>query len=82
MDVNVASVSFRGKQADATVTFNAKGQPNAAMQMKYTLEKKEDGWHIMRRQGDAAAHGGNMMSAPPPGEGGQREMPPNHPPVP
>lgn len=81
MDVNVSAVSFRGSSADATVQFSPKGAPGGGMSMQYTLEKKDDGWHIVRRQGDAAAHGGAMQSMPgaQPGEGGGGVLPPNHP---
>ena len=82
MDVNVSSVSFRGKEANAMVSFNPKGQPGAGMQMRYTMEKKDDGWHIKDRQGDVAAHGSGIgMQRQQPGEGGQGEMPPGHPPI-
>lgn len=55
MDVNVVSVSFRGKEADAVVTFAPKGGP-PMMNMKYVMERKGDEWHIKSRASGATAH--------------------------
>jgi hypothetical protein len=87
MDVNVVSVSFRGNEADATVSFAPKGGA-PMMSMKYTMEKKSGEWHIKERaSGDLQKHaaqappsgdaGGAMGSAP---AGGQ-QLPPGHPPM-
>ena len=47
MDVDVTAVNFRASQADATVSFRPKGAPGAAaMEMKYTLERKGDQWAV------------------------------------
>ncbi len=84
MDVQVTSIAFHGDTADAMVNFAPKGQPNAGMQMRYTMEKKEDGWHIAARKGNVAAHGGATASGVPAVPGGAAaggEMPAGHPPV-
>ncbi len=50
MDVNVDSVSFREKEADATVSFTPKGAPRSqSMTMNYALERQGDEWHIKSR---------------------------------
>ena len=56
MDVNVASVSFRGQEADAVVSFAPKGGP-PMMSMNYTMERKGNEWHIKKRAtGDIQKH--------------------------
>ena len=58
MDVNVVSVSFRGQEADAVVSFAPKGGP-PMMTMNYTMERKGDEWHIKKRaNGDLQKHAG------------------------
>ncbi len=85
MDVNVVSVSFRGQEADAVVSFAPKGGP-PAMTMNYTMERKGDDWHIKSRaQSDLQKHAAQA----PPGAmqggqgsmGGMDAMPPGHPPA-
>jgi len=78
MDVQVTSIAFHGDTADAVVNFAPKGQPSGGMQMAYTMEKKEDGWHIAVRKGNAGAHGGATAQ---PGAAPTGEMPAGHPPV-
>ena len=82
MDVNVVSVSFRGKEADAIVTFAPKGGP-PMMNMKYVMERKADEWHIKTRTSGATEHAG----AADPTQGGApgaapQAMPPGHPATP
>ena len=87
MDVNVVSVSFRGAEADAVVSFAPKGgTPAQGLTMNYTMERKDDGWHIKARaQSDLQKHAaqappGSMQGGGMQGggmEGGQ--MPPGHP---
>ncbi len=56
MDINVVSVSFRDKEADAVVSFAPKGGP-PAMTMNYTMERQGDEWHIKSRaQSDLQKH--------------------------
>ena len=70
MNVSVDSVSFRGKEADATVTFSAKGG-GPGMTMQYTLEKAGVEWKVKERK---QGHG---MQAPPLDP--SQPLPPNHP---
>jgi len=94
MDVVVDSVSFRDKEADATVTFMAKGgSPDQGMSMQYVMERHDDNqWYIKSRssaQGGAGAAGasGGMppdhagaAEMPDPAEtGGSPNLPPGHP---
>lgn len=89
MDVDIASVSFRGNEADAVVSFRPKGSgdPSSGMQMKYTLENHSGKWVVKGRAESAGApHGGapsGMPSGhPPTGQApGNPSMPPDHPPV-
>ncbi|MGD1071919.1 MAG: hypothetical protein ABSB15_17440 [Bryobacteraceae bacterium] len=63
MDVNVVSVSFRDKEADAVVSFAPKGgTPQQGMTMNYTLERQGSEWHIKKR--GPSAH---TQQQPPPG---------------
>jgi hypothetical protein len=57
MDVIVDSVSFRDKEADATVTFTVKGGSAAqGMTMNYVMERHDDGqWYIKSRANAAGA---------------------------
>lgn len=50
MDITVDSVSFREKEADATVSYTPKGVPRAQpMVMSYALERQGDEWKIKSR---------------------------------
>ena len=89
MDIEVTSVTFRGTEADAQVTFKAKGSTDASnlMQMKYVLEQKDGKWTVKGRSG-ASEHGGpgapGASGAPGHGGGapeGMPAMPPGHPPT-
>src|SRR5258708_7383993 len=74
MNVTVDSVSFRGKEADATVTFSAKaGGPG--MTMQYTLEKAGTEWKVKERK-----QGHGMAAAP--AVDPSQPLPPNHPALP
>lgn len=87
MDVVVDSVSFRDKEADATVTFNLKGgQPGQGMSMKYVMEQHSDGdWYIKSRASMAGTEGagggtGSMPAGHPDMNGGSDgALPPGHP---
>lgn len=76
MLVEVTSVSFRGNEADATVSFRAKGGgAGQGMSMNYTLERKGNAWVVKSRsEAGGSPHGG--MGSP-----GQGQLPSGHPPV-
>lgn len=77
MDLDVGDVSFRTDEADATVSFRAKGSQTAAMTIKYGLVRDGSGWKVKPK---AAAEGGGAN--PHGGGGGGMELPPGHAPVP
>lgn len=80
MDVEVTSVSFRGGEADATVSFRPKGSndPASGMQMLYTLERKGNQWVVKgKREPGSSPHSGAPDA--PAGQSGQ--LPQGHPPV-
>jgi len=73
MDVNVDSVSFREKEADAKVSFKPKGAPaSQSITMTYALERDGDEWRIKSR--NMQAHEQQQPTAP-----GRQAMPPGHP---
>jgi hypothetical protein len=73
MDVNVDSVSFREKEADAKVSFTAKGAKGSQpMIMNYLLERQGDEWHIKTRNMEGASP---HQSGQPTGTA----LPPGHP---
>ncbi len=82
MDVNVVSVSFRDKEADAVVSFAPRGgTPQQGLTMNYTLERQGAEWHIKKRaQGDLQRHAGQASSGAMTG-GDSSQMPPGHPPM-
>jgi hypothetical protein len=74
MDVNVVSVSFRDKEADAVVSFAPRGGTRQqGLTMNYTLERQGAEWHIKKR-----GSSGHAMQAPP-GATSDGAMPPGHP---
>lgn len=79
MDIEVTSVTFRGNEADAQVSFRAKGSTDASnlMQMKYVLEQKDGKWVVKGRSG-MSEHGGQTGGS---GTEAMPAMPPNHPPM-
>ena len=94
MDVIVDAVSFRDKEADATVTFTLKGGSAAqGMTMRYLMERHDDGqWYIKSRASNAGAAGASgampaghpAMGAPPSegaaaASGSKFNLPPGHP---
>ena len=78
MDVSIASVSFRGDEADATVHFQAKSTngPGTGLDMKYILERSGNSWVVKGR------HGGMGAGANPHGGMSGSRLPPGHPPIP
>jgi len=93
MDVNVDSVSFREKEADAKVSFWPKGGDRSqSITMTYQLERQGDEWHIKNRnmetghaqgQGGASGEGGLPAGHPtmPPGAASSGQLPAGHPQV-
>ena len=93
MDVNVVSVSFRDKEADAVVSFAPKGgTPQQGMTMNYTMERQGAEWHIKKRgpsahaaqqpPGAAGAMGSaGMGGGSTPDNGNSATLPPGHPPM-
>ena len=69
MDVIVDSVSFRDKEADATVTFALKGgNASQGMTMKYVMERHDDGeWYIKSRASSAGSGAPGAPGAMPAG---------------
>ncbi len=76
MDVNVTSVSFRGKEAQAVVSFVPKGGAlNSGVTFRYDLERKGDSWEVKgRSQADMSRH--TQGAGERPGEGGQMQAAP------
>jgi hypothetical protein len=93
MNVDVTSVTFKGNEAEATVSFAPKGSGGGAqgMSMRYALERQGNRW-VVKGRPDKGAHGGEgMPGGMPPGHGMQGsegaqppagQMPPGHPAVP
>jgi hypothetical protein len=76
MNIAVASLACRENDADAVVSFTAKGaNPGAPMSRKYELERQGDHW-VVKASANAGSspHGGATPAA---GEA----LPPGHPPV-
>jgi hypothetical protein len=91
MDVDVTSISFKGNEADATVSFRPKGAgPSSGLQMQYTLEQKSGKWVVKdKAQAGGSPHGAPQGSGPSGAEqpnphggaGAGGELPPGHPPL-
>lgn len=80
MDVTVQSVSFRGKEATATIAFKPKGgDPKQSITMSYVMEKQGDEWHVKGR--DMQRHQDSKGAQMPSGAGGMTgtQLPPGHP---
>jgi hypothetical protein len=92
MDVNIASVSFRRDEADATVHFQAKGStaPGTGLDLNYVLERKNNEWVVKGKGAGNAAHVSGEGAGPmpqgqlPPGHPAMtpQSLPPGHPPLP
>ena len=87
MDVDVTSIDFKGNEADATVSFRAKGaDPASGLQMRYTLEQKSGKWVVKdKAQAGGSPHGAAMNPggepANPHGSPGAGQLPAGHPPL-
>jgi hypothetical protein len=84
MDVDVTAISFKGNEADATVSFRAKGaDASSGLQMQYTLEQKSGKWVVKdKAQAGGSPHGAPMNpgAGSPHGEAGGA-LPQGHPPL-
>src|SRR6185369_4763415 len=60
MNVDVSSLVVRQNEADAVISFTAKGaNPGQPMTMRYTLERKGDRWIVKdKAEAGAGPHGG------------------------
>ncbi len=93
MDVNIASVDFKGTQADAQVSIAPKGaNPAQGMSMRYHLEQQGNQWVVVGSANEGGnPHGGAAMppagesphgqAAPPPNGGGKMPSPEDLPPT-
>ncbi|MEZ5352767.1 MAG: hypothetical protein R2762_09045 [Bryobacteraceae bacterium] len=84
MEVDVASVTFRGNEADADVSFRARGSQQSMMQMKYTLERDGSRWKVKAKKDSGAGHGAgaaNPHGGAMPGAAPQGALPQGHPPM-
>ncbi|HWE50711.1 MAG TPA: hypothetical protein VG273_13020 [Bryobacteraceae bacterium] len=80
MDVTVESVSFRGKEATANISFKPHGgDPKQSITMSYAMEKQGDEWHVKGR--DMQRHEESKGAQMPSGAGAMSggELPPGHP---
>jgi hypothetical protein len=81
MDVSVESVSFRGKEATANVSFRAKGDPKQSITMSYTMERQGDEWTVkgsnMQRHGQVPP--GTQLPPGHPSTQPGAQLPPGHP---
>lgn len=80
MDVEVTSVTFRDKEADAVVGFKPKGAGGASgMSIRYTLERQGDEWVVKKKADSGMGHGMGSPQGEP--SAGQGDLPAGHPPV-
>ncbi len=81
MDVEVVSVDFKEKEAEAVASIGPKGSPGSGIKISYTLEAEGVKWVVKKKPGAAPAATTNPHSAPAPTDGGGG-LPAGHPPVP
>lgn len=72
MEIDVSSLTLRGNEADATVSFRSKGSGTSLMQMKYTLERSGNHWRVKAKSQSGATPHGTPVSP---------DLPAGHPPV-
>lgn len=84
MKIDIVSVNFRDKEADAVVSVSPK-TGGGGIQMNYSLVMEGNKWTVKAPAGGANPHGGGAMpggAMPTPGGGMPTgQMPPGHPPV-
>ncbi|HKW97506.1 MAG TPA: hypothetical protein VJN43_07215 [Bryobacteraceae bacterium] len=82
MNIAVTSVVFRQNEADAVVSFTAKGaNPGQPMTMRYTLERHGQNWVVKNREEKGGNPHGGDMTAPPASTQPGAPLPPGHPAV-
>ncbi len=86
MNVAVTSVAFRQNEAEAVVTFRAKGaNPGPGMDIRYTLERSGNKWVVKNKADSGANPHGASKGMGTPGMGTPAspagELPPGHPPM-
>jgi hypothetical protein len=81
MDVEVVSVDFKEKEAEAVASIGPKGAPESGIKISYSLEAEGVKWVVKRKPGATpAATTTDPHSMPAPSQGGG--LPAGHPPVP
>ncbi len=80
MDVEVVSVDFKEKEAEAVASIGPKGAPESGIKISYSLEAEGVKWVVKRKPGAAPATTADPHTAPAPSTGGG--LPAGHPPVP
>lgn len=80
MDVEVVSVDFKEKEAEAVASIGPKGAPESGIKISYSLEAEGVKWVVKRKPGAAPAATSDPHEVPAPSQGGG--LPAGHPPVP
>ena len=83
MDVSIASVSFRGDEADAMVHFQSRNSnaPGTGLDMGYVLERHGNEWVVKGHKGGTAG-GANPHGSMGGGGMSPGQLPPGHPAIP
>jgi hypothetical protein len=89
MEVEVVSVDFKQKEAEAVASIGPKGSHGSGIRISYTLEAEGAKWVVKRKPGSAPAASSNPHTpSTPVHEGidgsapGGKELPAGHPPIP
>jgi hypothetical protein len=78
MDIDVTNVTYKGDEAEATVSFKPKGGDAAAgMVMRYSLKNAGNVWEVVKKADSGAAGHGTTAMPPAPAQ----DLPPGHPPM-
>ncbi len=81
MEVEVVSVDFKEKEAEAVASIGPKGSPGSGIKISYSLEAEGVKWVVKRKPGAPPTATTNPHGAPAPADGGGG-LPAGHPPVP
>ena len=79
MDVEVVSVNFKEKEAEAVASIGPKGAPASGIKIAYTLEAEGNKWVVKKKPGAAPASSGDTPHSAPSDPG---SLPSGHPPIP